>query len=308
MSYRGADPTAVMGRRVAAHLIDVVLMAIAVLAILYPIFLSVSRTVPAGSFSCVDDTPLVADGSEPPAYCFQFGDEIRYVPHHEAGSFQLKAFVTLWGVTITSLVLVQGFLGGSPGKLILGLRVIRPDGTDAGPLRCALRTLLLPVDLFCCGVVGLLTADKTRGHRRVGDLAAGTMVIGRDDQLALILARSGVALPDRTSLAAQAWTERQPPASAPAPSIDDQIVIPGSWPAPAPGTDYSAGPTGWEPPPIPSTPAPPAASSAPAPAAAPGVEGPVWDERRGTYVQFDPDLAMWVQWDAAAGQWIGLQP
>lgn len=67
--------------------------------------------------------------------------------------------------------------GQTYGMRLLGLRIERIDGgpLTAGPL--FVRTLLLIVDLFASGLVGLIAMIATRHHQRVGDLAANTVVV-----------------------------------------------------------------------------------------------------------------------------------
>lgn len=67
--------------------------------------------------------------------------------------------------------------GQTYGMRLLGLRIERIDGgpLTAGPL--VVRTILLIVDLFASGLVGLITMIATRHHQRVGDLAANTVVV-----------------------------------------------------------------------------------------------------------------------------------
>jgi len=67
--------------------------------------------------------------------------------------------------------------GQTYGMTMLGLRIERIDGSllTAGPLFA--RTVLLIVDLFASGLVGLVTMIVTRNHQRVGDLAAHTIVV-----------------------------------------------------------------------------------------------------------------------------------
>ena len=88
MSYRGADPTDVMGRRIAAYLLDSLIATIIFLLLAWPVLFGSTRTAPADSFSCVDETPTVVDGHEPPSLCFQIGDTVRYVPNHKVAGFR----------------------------------------------------------------------------------------------------------------------------------------------------------------------------------------------------------------------------
>jgi uncharacterized RDD family membrane protein YckC len=68
--------------------------------------------------------------------------------------------------------------GASPGKRLLGLRVTAADGSPARPLQHLLRALILPVDLLPTGILlGLLLVGVTPRATRLGDLAAGTVVL-----------------------------------------------------------------------------------------------------------------------------------
>src|SRR6266540_5530654 len=63
--------------------------------------------------------------------------------------------------------------GRTPGKRALGLRVVHTDGQPAGLGAVLLRNLIRPLDMAGLGLLMLVT----RRHQRLGDLAAGTMVI-----------------------------------------------------------------------------------------------------------------------------------
>lgn len=67
--------------------------------------------------------------------------------------------------------------GRTPGKRAMGLRVVRADGRTVGLGGALIRNLLRPLDLGTSGVVALVVAGLTRRHQRLGDLAAGTLVI-----------------------------------------------------------------------------------------------------------------------------------
>jgi uncharacterized RDD family membrane protein YckC len=68
--------------------------------------------------------------------------------------------------------------GRTPGKQLLGLRVVRTDGTPAGPGPILVRTLLRVVDqlpvLYLVGFVVMLVTGR---QQRLGDLAAQTHVV-----------------------------------------------------------------------------------------------------------------------------------
>ncbi len=66
--------------------------------------------------------------------------------------------------------------GRTPGMALFGVRVVRADGTDAGPRRGVVRALVFPLSIipFGLGFVGILTQ---REHRALHDLIAGTAVV-----------------------------------------------------------------------------------------------------------------------------------
>lgn len=89
--------------------------------------------------------------------------------------FGLISFAILWGYYILFELLWNG---QSPGKRRLGLRVIRSDGTPIGPSEAVIRNLVRIVDFlplyYGIGVVTMFLNDQAR---RLGDLAAGTLVV-----------------------------------------------------------------------------------------------------------------------------------
>ena len=57
-------------------------------------------------------------------------------------------------------------------------RVVRPDGGRPGIGKARGRTLLLIIDTISLILpLGLWVAMFSRGHRRIGDMAAGTYVV-----------------------------------------------------------------------------------------------------------------------------------
>jgi uncharacterized RDD family membrane protein YckC len=70
--------------------------------------------------------------------------------------------------------------GRTPGKAALGLRVVTRDGAPPGFREAAIRAVLLLVDLWLTSAsAGVLSILFTRDARRLGDLAAGTLVVRR---------------------------------------------------------------------------------------------------------------------------------
>lgn len=75
-------------------------------------------------------------------------------------------------------VLFEVTRGATPGKRALGLAVVHDDGTPVGVPASMIRNLLRAVDFLPLFYgVGLLATLMDRDFRRLGDLAAGTLVI-----------------------------------------------------------------------------------------------------------------------------------
>jgi uncharacterized RDD family membrane protein YckC len=68
--------------------------------------------------------------------------------------------------------------GQSPGKRLAGLRVVRDDGTPITFLDSAIRNIIRAVDLIpFFYTVGLIAVFFSKRSKRLGDLAAGTIVV-----------------------------------------------------------------------------------------------------------------------------------
>lgn len=104
-----------------------------------------------------------------------------------AGAFLSVAFVPAWWF-------FRDIGGASPGKLLLGLKVVRQDGSPSGVRERILRnTTLLPGPLLALvPMTGVFTrpavaiclllveiAFLLTRHQRLGDRLAGTMVVGK---------------------------------------------------------------------------------------------------------------------------------
>ncbi len=68
--------------------------------------------------------------------------------------------------------------GSTPGKRLLGLRVIAANGAPVGWLAAMARNLLRVVDMLPFGyAIGLLASFADPWGRRLGDMVAGTLVV-----------------------------------------------------------------------------------------------------------------------------------
>ncbi|SEC33977.1 Uncharacterized membrane protein YckC, RDD family [Pseudomonas mohnii] len=98
-----------------------------------------------------------------------------------AGLGSLLIFAVNWWYMVLFEVLNQGC---SPGKQWMGLRVVQDDGTPIGWSASLLRNLLRCVDLLPFGYfLGAISCLQHPGFKRLGDIAAGTLVIYREQPL-----------------------------------------------------------------------------------------------------------------------------
>ena len=257
------DPTAVVWRRILAFGIDFTIIWAAMLSVLWSGWQDNVVRRPASEVRCA-----VADGSRPSDVevpdarvydqaCLEWEGEILYLTDEDAAVVSRQMWVVGLGLMTLDLVLLQGLTGGSLGKLVTRLRVVRPDGQRAGIGWAALRTLVLLVDMLCCFLPGAVLVFSTKGHRRLGDMAASTFVVDRRD------VGSPVVVPGVGG-----------PGSYPQPGYPGPG---GAWGAPGPGL-----------PPVPAQ------------------DGPIWDEVRDTYIQFDRNAGAWVQWDDGEQRWVPI--
>jgi uncharacterized RDD family membrane protein YckC len=86
--------------------------------------------------------------------------------------------------------------GQTPGKIVMNLRVVREDGQPLGILDAVLRNLIRLVDFFpgvySVGVISMFISNRAK---RLGDYAAGTVVVREGTRISLeqVLARSASA-------------------------------------------------------------------------------------------------------------------
>ena len=76
------------------------------------------------------------------------------------------------GAAVVYVVVAQAIFGTTLGKLLVGLHVYARRGGFVGLGRAFVRTIVLPLDLCLIGALLALLP----GHRRLGDLFAGTVV------------------------------------------------------------------------------------------------------------------------------------
>ena len=167
------DPTAVMGRRVVAAIVDglviVVPASAAAAAQLDLQYLNKDELRVSSSTFCDN----VMDSSTT-STCFDWGDRVYF-----SEQTPWVGTPTALLISILMLVLLQAFTGATLGKWLTGIRTVRENGEAPGLGRAIIRWLLLIVDTapWCFPLVGFVAALTSKGHRRVGDMAAHTFVV-----------------------------------------------------------------------------------------------------------------------------------
>jgi uncharacterized RDD family membrane protein YckC len=109
--------------------------------------------------------------------------------------FGLVAFLLFWGYYIFFEMVWNG---QSPGKRWAGLRVIRTDGTPVTLAETVIRNLVRIIDFLPFGYgIGVVTMFVNDQARRLGDLAAGSMVVhdGGEISVQSIASRGHISIP-----------------------------------------------------------------------------------------------------------------
>jgi uncharacterized RDD family membrane protein YckC len=93
------------------------------------------------------------------------------------GSGSIKAIQIVWwvalGILVVGILLRDGYHGRSPGKRLLGLRLVTPRGDGCGYARSLLRNIPLMIPPWNLVEAVLVVA----GRRRTGDRIARTTVM-----------------------------------------------------------------------------------------------------------------------------------
>lgn len=126
------------------------------------------------------------------------GTALGAAGHFGSGLLFIVLFLVNW---MYPVFFEMSAAAATPGKRIMGLYVVMASGLPVTPAGCLIRNLMRFVDLlpilYASAIVSILLR---RDSRRLGDLAAGTVVAYRDDvQLAGSLAE-GEPVPPRVPL------------------------------------------------------------------------------------------------------------
>lgn len=299
------DPTAVLGKRAGAYVLDGIVGLLLIPLVLligsydfwetFDVASLTAAEAECNAFNDVDGAGTVTDAPPPRGYandravCVPVEDRVVYVDLGAMFGALIKFSALSLVVGLINPVVIQGLTGASIGKHLVGLRVVGEDGQIASFGKHIVRYLLLV--LIDANLIGIILVFVTRGHRRLGDMAAKTYVV------------------DRSSVGTPVYLG-PPPGSYPPPGYG-----PPGYPPPGYGPPGYAppgyGPPGPPPPGYPPSSPPPGAEATPSmasmlppvePAAGSGDE-PVWSPERDTYILYDREAEAWLQWNGHDRQW-----
>lgn len=145
-------------------------------------------TIITGQFVRISQTPasigermlaLIIDFFFLFIYVIGFSLILSYLKIHAYSGFSFFfLFVIVYLPAFCYSLLCEVFnRGQSFGKRLLNIRVVKADGSTPSLSSYLLRWLLFPIDLPVTGGLGVIVILLTKNHQRLGDLAAGTMVI-----------------------------------------------------------------------------------------------------------------------------------
>jgi len=162
-----------MGRRIGAFFIDAAVVIVVFLVFFFPF--ATKRTVaetdalPGCNRKFEDRSQVECDNRA----IIQLDDDVYEADIGPTAGLNIVFSLLYFGV-------LQGLTGATLGKLATGIRVVDANGTIANIGKSLIRWIVFLVDgpfsLYACG---LFTSLFTKGHRRLGDMAAGTYVVAQ---------------------------------------------------------------------------------------------------------------------------------
>ena len=106
-----------------------------------------------------------------------FGTSSVYGSNMDASQVAPVASISLV-VFLGYYILLEGYLGQTVGKMLLGIKVIREDtGEVPGVGAASIRTVLRLIDGLFGYLVGFIAVLASAKRQRLGDMAAHTLVV-----------------------------------------------------------------------------------------------------------------------------------
>jgi uncharacterized RDD family membrane protein YckC len=155
----------ILAARMAAIIIDGVVLVVPVLAIAYLFSLAFPHHGFFYARSGTSTTTTLSGVSQT----------------HYTVSLPLSAVLLISALSLSYFFVCEAVWGRTVGKRAMGLRVRSTSGGPAGPLGIAIRTLLRMIDGILFYLVGWIVAlSSGSARRRIGDLLGGTVVTRED--------------------------------------------------------------------------------------------------------------------------------
>ncbi len=321
------DPTEVVTKRSFAFIIDLVIEMGLIIFVWIVGIAAITTVEEVSDASTATQICYSYSASNPNDICETADNVVLIV---ETSNFNLVIVILFtFLILLLNQVMLSWLTGGSLGKLMLGIRVVNKNTFRKASFgRQLLRFVSWIIDSIpwftVVPLVGLLTILISRGHRRVGDMLAGTLVV-KKEHLGRPLSLAGVN--DKAAIAnrhespinlPEAWKapDDSPPPTAPsettvsdAPRVTQSMTDQTQEPVAQLETTPESGTT-----PKPETTPESEDSSEVEPASSdssqeqshqsqPGVDAPMWDEARNAYIQWDPEQQEWMQWSETQGRW-----
>lgn len=100
------------------------------------------------------------------------------IPHLQTSIENIVFFLVIYIPLIGYPLLMEVFNNGQTlGKMLLGIRVVKADGSTPTLANYLMRWLLLPIDVPFTSGLGVVVMLLNKSNQRLGDLAAGTIVV-----------------------------------------------------------------------------------------------------------------------------------
>jgi uncharacterized RDD family membrane protein YckC len=88
--------------------------------------------------------------------------------------------VVYFSLAVLYYILLEGYLGQTLGKMLLGIKVIREDNGEVPGLRAAtIRTLFRIIDSLLFYLVAFIAVLVSAKRQRIGDVVSHTLVVAR---------------------------------------------------------------------------------------------------------------------------------
>ncbi len=117
------------------------------------------------------------------AFFLAAGGVVASIAGQAGPGFELEGGPALAAISLTVLgwfayqIGLEAWLGATPGKVVAGIRVRRPGHSRVGLRAALIRNLLRLVDGIGFYLVGAISVLVSKRNQRLGDLAAGTVVV-----------------------------------------------------------------------------------------------------------------------------------